>query len=286
MFRRLACFASDDRWRSSSKLRLLKVATDQSLGVTWSSKSSSCWRAFRRRLRFEQKQDASVLPDHCPREIRSWFPRLSQEWQAHFAQVACKSNAAKDRFLQHPSPPLSNQEKPGNPASMDCDAFARHSTVAPAFAAVEVRPRLRSIALVSQVGTQDVLAAALLWLVPLAACHTGDKTIHRRSRVFHSSGNGVLLSLDRSFRRSSRSPLVFSGGKQCNRAQKLLPGLRWNVKGQEALAASRELETTENLNNLDLQTTRFEQARVNEGETAPIELNSCVVHREFKLATS
>lgn len=41
----------------------------------------------------------------------------------------------------------------------------------------------------------------------------------------------------------------------------------------EALAALRELETTENLNNLDLQTTRFVQARVNEGETAPIELN-------------
>jgi cobalt-zinc-cadmium efflux system outer membrane protein len=41
----------------------------------------------------------------------------------------------------------------------------------------------------------------------------------------------------------------------------------------EALAALRELETTENLNNLDLQTTRFVQARVNEGESAPIELN-------------
>lgn len=41
----------------------------------------------------------------------------------------------------------------------------------------------------------------------------------------------------------------------------------------EALAALRELENTENLNNLDLQTTRFVQARVNEGETAPIELN-------------
>lgn len=41
----------------------------------------------------------------------------------------------------------------------------------------------------------------------------------------------------------------------------------------EALAALRELETTENLNHLDLQTTRFVEARVNEGETAPIELN-------------
>lgn len=41
----------------------------------------------------------------------------------------------------------------------------------------------------------------------------------------------------------------------------------------EVLSALRELEITENLNNLDLQTTRFVQARVNEGETAPIELN-------------
>lgn len=41
----------------------------------------------------------------------------------------------------------------------------------------------------------------------------------------------------------------------------------------EALAAVRELGTLEELNNLDLQTTRFVQARVNEGETAPIELN-------------
>lgn len=41
----------------------------------------------------------------------------------------------------------------------------------------------------------------------------------------------------------------------------------------EALAALRELQITENLNDIDLQTTRFVQARVNEGETAPIELN-------------
>jgi len=41
----------------------------------------------------------------------------------------------------------------------------------------------------------------------------------------------------------------------------------------EALAALRELEITEGLNEIDLQTTRFVQARVNEGESAPIELN-------------
>jgi outer membrane protein, heavy metal efflux system len=41
----------------------------------------------------------------------------------------------------------------------------------------------------------------------------------------------------------------------------------------EALAAVRELEITEGINNLDLQTTKVVQVRVNEGESAPIELN-------------
>lgn len=41
----------------------------------------------------------------------------------------------------------------------------------------------------------------------------------------------------------------------------------------EALVALRELEITENLNELNLQLVRFVQTRVNEGETAPIELN-------------
>lgn len=48
----------------------------------------------------------------------------------------------------------------------------------------------------------------------------------------------------------------------------------------EALAALRELGTLEELNNIDLQTTRFIQARVNEGETAPIELNQLRVEVE------
>ena len=41
----------------------------------------------------------------------------------------------------------------------------------------------------------------------------------------------------------------------------------------EALAALRELQITEDLNDIDVQTTRFVQIRVNEGETAPIELS-------------
>lgn len=41
----------------------------------------------------------------------------------------------------------------------------------------------------------------------------------------------------------------------------------------EALSALRELEITENLNNIDVKTTSFVQARVNEGESAPIDLS-------------
>lgn len=48
----------------------------------------------------------------------------------------------------------------------------------------------------------------------------------------------------------------------------------------EALAAIRELSTLEEITDLDLQTTRFVQARVNEGETAPIELNQLRVEVE------
>lgn len=48
----------------------------------------------------------------------------------------------------------------------------------------------------------------------------------------------------------------------------------------EALAAIRELSTLQELSDLDLQTTRFVQARVNEGETAPIELNQLRVEVE------
>jgi cobalt-zinc-cadmium efflux system outer membrane protein len=41
----------------------------------------------------------------------------------------------------------------------------------------------------------------------------------------------------------------------------------------EALSALRELQITEGLNNIDVETARFVQVRVNEGETAPIELS-------------
>lgn len=56
-----------------------------------------------------------------------------------------------------------------------------------------------------------------------------------------------------------------------NRERQLAANILTNYA--EALAALRELEVTENLLDLDLQTTRFVQIRVNEGETPPLELS-------------
>lgn len=56
-----------------------------------------------------------------------------------------------------------------------------------------------------------------------------------------------------------------------NRERLLAAGILTNYV--EALAALRELEATEKLLELDLETARFVQIRVNEGETPPFELN-------------
>ncbi|HEX7294990.1 MAG TPA: TolC family protein [Pyrinomonadaceae bacterium] len=69
----------------------------------------------------------------------------------------------------------------------------------------------------------------------------------------------------------AKTELEASEAEIANRERLLTSEVRANYA--EALAALRELEITENLNNIDLQTTRFIQARVNEGESAPIELN-------------
>lgn len=69
----------------------------------------------------------------------------------------------------------------------------------------------------------------------------------------------------------AQAELEASEAEVADRERTLSSEVRANYA--EALAALRELEITEGLNNLDLQTTRFVQARVNEGDTAPIELN-------------
>lgn len=87
---------------------------------------------------------------------------------------------------------------------------------------------------------------------------------------------GVALPLELSGKRKRRIELAQAEleaveAEVADRERRLAAEVRSHYV--EALAALRELETTENLNNLDLQTTRFVQARVNEGETAPIELS-------------
>ena len=76
----------------------------------------------------------------------------------------------------------------------------------------------------------------------------------------------------------ARAELEASEAEVADRERRLMNEVR--ALYAEALAAIRELSTLEELNDLDLQTTRFVQARVNEGETAPIELNQLRVEVE------
>lgn len=91
---------------------------------------------------------------------------------------------------------------------------------------------------------------------------------------------GVALPIELGGKRRRRielaqAELEASEAEVADRERTLAADVRVNYA--EALAALRELEITENLNELDRQTTRFVQARVNEGESAPIELNLLLV---------
>lgn len=100
-------------------------------------------------------------------------------------------------------------------------------------------------------------------------------------RVLGSPGEsetsiGVSLPIELGGKRRSRielaqAELEAAEAEVADRERRLTLELRANCA--EALAALRELEMTEDLNRLDLQTARFVQARVNEGESAPLELN-------------
>ena len=76
----------------------------------------------------------------------------------------------------------------------------------------------------------------------------------------------------------ARAELEAAEAEVADRERKLTNEVR--ALYAEALASIRELSTLEELNDLDLQTTRFVQTRVNEGETAPIELNQLRVEVE------
>lgn len=96
-----------------------------------------------------------------------------------------------------------------------------------------------------------------------------------------SVGLAVPLELGGKSRRRielARAEFEAAGAEVADRERRLANDVR--ALYAEALASIRELGTLEELNNIDLQTTRFIQARVNEGETAPIELNQLRVEVE------
>lgn len=87
---------------------------------------------------------------------------------------------------------------------------------------------------------------------------------------------GVAVPLEMGGKRKHRiqlaqAELEASEAEIADRERKLANEVRSAYA--EALALLRELEITQNLNDIDLQTVRFVQTRVNEGESAPIELS-------------
>jgi outer membrane protein, heavy metal efflux system len=69
----------------------------------------------------------------------------------------------------------------------------------------------------------------------------------------------------------ARVELEAAEAEVADRERRLIADVR--TAYAEAMAALRELEITENLNNLDIQTARIVEARVTEGESAPLESN-------------
>ena len=69
----------------------------------------------------------------------------------------------------------------------------------------------------------------------------------------------------------ARAELEAAAAEVADRERRLIAEVR--TAYAEAMAALRELEITENLNNLDIQTARVVEVRVTEGESSPLELN-------------
>lgn len=96
------------------------------------------------------------------------------------------------------------------------------------------------------------------------------------SRGESETSIGVALPLELGGRRRSRIALAqveleAVEAEIADRERRLAGEVR--ALYAEALAAIRELQITENLNQLDLETVRFVQIRVNEGDTPPLDLN-------------
>lgn len=154
--------------------------------------------------------------------------------------------------------------------------------------------------------SSDLVSRALSTNAELAASRL--ETTRARARLtqaglrpnptidFEQTSGGILGSRGESQTSIGVALPVDVGGKRRGRvalAQAELEAVEADIANRErllaaevrslyadALAALRELETTEGLTNLDLQTARVVQTRVNEGDAAPLELNLLQVEVE------
>lgn len=91
----------------------------------------------------------------------------------------------------------------------------------------------------------------------------------------HETSVGFALPLELGGKRQrridlARAELEAEEAEVADRERRLVSDVR--AAYAEAMASLRELETTESLNNVDLQTARVVQVRVTEGESSPLEL--------------
>jgi outer membrane protein, heavy metal efflux system len=105
--------------------------------------------------------------------------------------------------------------------------------------------------------------------------------VEQLNGVFNSPGEratsvGISIPLEIAGQRGrridlARAELEATEAEVADRERKLTVEVR--TAYIEALAALRELEVTQNLNTLDVETARLVEARVSEGDAAPLELN-------------
>ena len=103
----------------------------------------------------------------------------------------------------------------------------------------------------------------------------------QQNGVFNSPGEratsvGISIPLEIGGQRGrridlARAELEAAEAEVADRERRLAGEIR--TAFAEALAGLRELEVTQNLNSVDVETARIIEARVNEGESAPLELN-------------
>ena len=120
------------------------------------------------------------------------------------------------------------------------------------------------------------LAQAKLRPNPTLEFEQESGQISRKQRRWEFYGRRVLCRLRFTVRRDARInfaqiEIQASEAEVRNRERILINNILTNYA--EALGALREIDTLEKVLELDMQTTKFVQIRVNEGETAPLELN-------------